>query len=187
MTICVVAGFGEYLLRDNIGKILLSEEEILQRVRELGEQISSDYSDKEMVVVCVLKGAVVFLADLLRSIDAPTDLDFVQISSYGHGTESTGTPATLHCPTTDIEGKHVLVVDDIVDSGLTLNHLRESLLTEKPASLKFCVLLDKAGRRVENIDIDYSGFQIANEFVIGYGLDYAGRHRGLRYIAILEL
>lgn len=174
-------------MEDYIGKILLPEDQIFQRVQELGRQISNDYRGQEITIVCVLKGAVVFLADLLRSIDVPTDLDFVQISSYGDGAESTGTPAVLHCPTTDIAGKHVLVVDDIVDSGLTLNHLKESLLTEKPASLKFCVLLDKAGRRVKDIDIDYSGFQIANEFVIGYGLDYAGRHRGLRYIATLKL
>ena len=123
-------------MKDYIGKILLSEEQILQRVQELGRQISNDYRGEEIIIVCVLKGAVVFLADLLRSIDVPTDLDFVQISSYGDGTESTGTPSVLHCPTTDIKGKHVLVVDDIVDSGLTLSHLEESLLVEKPASLK---------------------------------------------------
>ena len=178
-------GIGD-LLENHIGKILLSEDEILQRVQALGEQISSDYSGEEITIVCVLKGAVIFLADLLRSIDAPTDLDFVQISSYGDGTKSTGVTEVLHCPTTDIEGRHVLIVDDIVDSGLTLRHLKESLLAEKPASLKLCVLLDKVGRRTEGVEIDYVGFEVPNKFVIGYGLDYAGRYRGLRYIATLE-
>ncbi len=156
-------------------------------MQELGKQISNDYRGEEIVIVCVLKGAVVFLADLLRSIDSPTDLDFVQVSSYGDGTESTGVTKVLHCPTTDIAGRHVLVVDDIADSRLTLHRLRENLLAEKPASLKLCVLLDKAGRRTEDVEIDYAGFEIPDEFVIGYGLDYAGRYRGLRYIAILEL
>ncbi|MFC1714679.1 hypoxanthine phosphoribosyltransferase [Candidatus Poribacteria bacterium] len=171
----------------HIGKTLLSEQQILRRVQELGQQISNDYRGEEVIIVCVLKGAVVFLADLLRSIDVPTDLDFVQISSYGDGTESTGVVEVLHCPTTEIEDRHVLIVDDIVDSGLTLNHLRESLLTEEPASLKLCVLLNKMGRRTEDVEMDYVGFEIPNEFVIGYGLDYAGRYRSLRYIATLEL
>ncbi len=174
-------------MEKHIGKTLLSEQQILRRVQELGQQISNDYRGEEVIIVCVLKGAVVFLADLLRSIDVPTDLDFVQISSYGDGTESTGVVEALHRPTTEIKGRHVLVVDDIVDSGLTLNHLRESLLTEEPASLKLCVLLDKVGRRTEDVEMDYVGFEIPDEFAIGYGLDYAGHYRGLRYIAALEL
>ena len=169
----------------HIGRILLSEDEILQRVQELGRQISNDYRDDEIIIVCVLKGAVVFLADLLRSIDVPTDLDFARISSYGDGTESTGVMEVLHCPTTDIEGRHVLVIDDIADSGLTLRYLKDSLLAKRPASLKFCILLDKIGRRTQDVKIDYVGFEIPNKFVVGYGLDHAGQHRGLRHIAIL--
>ena len=174
-------------MENHIGRTLLSEQEILRRVQELGRQISNDYHGEEIIIICILKGAVVFLADLLRSLDVPTDLDFVQVSSYGDGTESTGVMEVLHCPTTDIKGRHVLVIDDIADSGLTLSHLRESLLAEKPASIKLCVLLNKVGRRSEDIEIDYVGFEIPNEFVIGYGLDYAGSYRGLRYIATLEL
>ncbi len=151
----------------------------------LGQQISNDYRDKEITIVCVLKGAVVFVADLLRSIDVPTDLDFVQISSYGNGTKSTGVAKVLQGLTTNIQGRHVLVVDDIVDSGLTLRCLRDSLLTKCPASLKLCVLLDKVGHRTQDVKIDYVGFEIPNKFVVGYGLDYAGQYRGLRHIAIL--
>lgn len=171
----------------HIGRILLSEDEILRRVQELGQQISDDYRGKEITIVCILKGAVVFLADLLRSLDAPTDLDFVQISSYGNGTESTGKVDFLQDLTTNIEGRDVLVVDDILDSGLTLHCLKEVLLAKRPASLKLCVLLDKARSRTVDVKVDYVGFEIPSEFVIGYGLDYSGRYRGLRYIATLEL
>ena len=172
-------------MKKHIGRILLSEDVILRRVRELGQQISNDYRGKEITIVCVLKGAVVFLADLLRSLDVPTDLDFVQISSYGNGTESAGKVDFLQDPTINIEGSDVLVVDDIVDSGLTLHCLRDKLLAKRPASLKLCVLLDKARSRTADVKVDYVGFEIPNEFVIGYGLDYSGRYRGLRYIATL--
>ena len=174
-------------MEQNTGEILLSEEEILQRVKRLGQQISIDYRGKSITIVCILKGAVVFLADLLRNIDITTDLDFVQISSYGDGTESTGTVKVLQGLTTDVQGRHVLLVDDIIDSGLTLYELRKDLLEKRPASLKLCVLLDKAGRRTRDVEIDYVGFEIPNRFVVGYGLDYAGQYRGLRYISILGL
>ena len=171
----------------HIGKVLLSEEIILQRVRELGQQISDDYCGKEIAIVCVLNGAVVFLADLIRNLDVPINLDFIRISSYGDGTESTGEARILQGLTTNIEGRHVLVVDDIIDSGLTLRCLRKILLAKRPASLKLCVLLDKAERRTEDVEVDYVGFSIPDEFVIGYGLDYAGQYRGLPYIATLQL
>ena len=174
-------------MEQNTGEILLSEEEILRRVEKLGQQISIDYHGKAITIVCILKGAVIFLADLLRNIDVPADLDFVQISSYGDGTKSKGAARILQGTTTDIQGRHVLVVDDIVDSGLTLHELREKLLEKRPASLKLCVLLDKAGRRIRDVKIDYVGFQIPNRFVVGYGLDYAGQYRGLRYISILAV
>ena len=172
-------------MEQNTGKILLSEEEIRLRVEKLGQQISSDYRCDGIIIVCVLKGAVIFLADLLRNIDVPAELDFVQISSYGHGTESTGVAKVLQGLTTDIQCRHVLVVDDIADSGLTLRYLKDSLLAKRPASLKLCVLLDKIGRRIQDVKIDYVGFEIPNKFVVGYGLDCAGQHRGLRHIAIL--
>lgn len=168
-----------------IGRILLSEDVILRRVRELGRRISNDYRGKEITIVCVLEGAAVFAADLVKSLDMPTNLDFVQISSYGNGTESTGEVRFLQNLTTNIEGRDVLVVDDIVDSGLTLHHLAKKLLSKRPASLKFCVLLDKVERRTEDVKVDYVGFAVPDEFIIGYGLDYAGQYRGLRYIATL--
>ena len=170
----------------HIGRILLSEDAILQRVWVLGQQISNDYRGREITIVCVLKGAVVFLADLIRNLDVPSALDFVHISSYGDGTESTGEVKFLQGLTTNIEDQDVLVVDDIVDSGMTLRYLKRTLMAKRPASLKFCVLLDKLNSRTENIKADYVGFEIPNEFVIGYGLDYAGQYRGLRYIATLE-
>ena len=170
-----------------IGRILLSEDVILQRVGELGRQISDDYRGRRMTIACVLKGAVVFLADLLRSLDVPTDLEFVQLSSYGDGTVSTGKVQFLHGLTTNIEGRDILVVDDIVDSGATLCQLKEDLQVKRPGSLRSCVLLDKVAGRAEDITMDYVGFEMPNEFVIGYGLDYAGRYRGLRYIAALKL
>jgi hypoxanthine phosphoribosyltransferase len=173
-------------LKEYIGRILLSEDVILERVRELGQQISKDYRGKEIIILCVLKGAVVFLADLLRNLDIPADLDFIQISSYGNETESLGEVRISQGLTTNIEGRHVLIVEDIVDSGLTLSRLKEILLAERPASLRFCVLLDKD--RTGDVKLDYVGFKIpADEFVIGYGLDYAGKYRGLRYVATLEI
>jgi len=174
-------------LARHIGRILLSEDAILQRVWVLGQQISNDYRGREITIVCVLKGAVVFLADLIRNLDVPSALDFVHISSYGDGTESTGEVKFLQGLTTNIEDQDVLVVDDIVDSGMTLRYLKRTLMAKRPASLRFCVLLDKLNNRTENIKADYVGFEIPNEFVIGYGLDYAGQYRGLRYIATLEL
>ena len=170
-----------------IGRILLSEDVILQRVEELGRQISDDYRGSRVTIACVLKGAVVFLADLLRSLDVPTNLEFVQISSYGDGTESRGEVEFLHNLTTNIAGQDVLVVDDIVDSGATLCQLKENLQAKRPASLRSCILLDKVEGRAGDITMDYVGFEIPNEFVIGYGLDYAGRYRGLRYVAALKL
>ena len=174
-------------LARHIGRILLSEDAILQRVWLLGQQISNDYRGRKITIVCVLKGAVVFLADLIRNLDVPSALDFVHISSYGDGTESTGEVKFLQGLTTNIEDQDVLVVDDIVDSGMTLRYLKRTLMAKRPASLRFCVLLDKLNNRTENIKADYVGFEIPNEFVIGYGLDYAGQYRGLRYIATLEL
>ena len=175
-------------MKEHIGRILLSENTILERVRELGQQISNDYRGRELILLCVLKGSVVFLADLIRNIDIRAELDFIQISSYGNATESTGEIKVPLGLTTDIKNQNVLVVEDIVDSGLTLRYLREVLLAKRPASLKVCALLDKAEGGTEDLEIDYVGFRIpSDEFVVGYGLDYAGKYRGLRYIATLGL
>jgi len=156
-------------------------------VRELGRQISDDYRGRDLIVACVLKGAVVFLADLIRNLDMHVGLDFVQVSSYGSRIETSGEVKLIRPITTDIEDRDVLIVDDIIDSGLTLYRLKENLLSRNPASLRICVLLDKPERRTENIKVDYMGFEIPNEFIIGYGMDYNGQYRGLRYIATLKL
>lgn len=173
-------------MKQKIGEILLSEEEISQRVKELGQQISNDYRGKRLIIICVLKGAVIFAADLLRNLDISADLDFIQVSSYGDKTESTGAIEVIQDLATDIAGQNVLIIDDIIDSGLTLHHLKEKLLAKQPASLRLCVLVDKSERRKKDVEVDYVGFRIPNRFVIGYGLDYAGEYRGLPYIAILE-
>jgi hypoxanthine phosphoribosyltransferase len=170
-----------------IDKILLSENLILQRVQELGQQITNDYCGQNFTLICVLKGSLVFVADLIRSMDAHPDLDFVQISSYGNKTESSGNIDFIREPKTDIKGQNILVVDDIIDSGLTLYYLNEYLLSKKPSSLRNCVLLNKPERRRKHVALDYVGFDIPDEFVVGYGLDFGEKYRCLRYIATLRM
>lgn len=167
-------------------KILLSENQVLKRVNELGQEISRDYAGSELLVVGILKGAIVFLADLVRSISIPTNLDFMAVSSYGASSESSGVVRILKDLEQNIENKHVLIVEDIVDTGLTLNYLIENLFTRGPASLKVCTLLDKPSRRKVEVQVDYNGFTIPDEFVVGYGLDYNERYRNLREILILK-
>ena len=169
-----------------IDKVLLPENVILQRVQELGHQITNDYQGRDILLICVLKGALVFLADLLRSMDVHPDLDFVQISSYGDRTESSGVIEFRRELVTDVSGQNVLIVDDVIDSGLTLYRLKEYLLSKKPSSLSTCVLLSKPARRKKHIALDYVGFDIPDEFVVGYGLDFNERYRGLRYVATLK-
>jgi hypoxanthine phosphoribosyltransferase len=173
-------------LSGHINRILISETAILEQVQKLGRQISEDYRDRELIIICVLKGAVVFLADLIRTIEIPTIIDFIQVSSYGDDIESSGIISLFKNLTTDIQGRDILVVDDIIDSGLTLEYLLENLKAKNPASIKLCVLLEKIKSRESDIKVDYVGFQIPDEFVIGYGLDHAGKYRGLRYIAVLK-
>lgn len=175
------------MTKDHIGEILIPEKIILQRVLELGQQISNDYRDREVIIVCVLKGAVVFLADLLRCLEISASLDFVQISSYGDSTKSSGKLDFIQNLTVDIFDREVLVVDDILDSGLTLYYLIDILKAKRPVSIRLCVLLSKVKNRDIDINADYVGFWIPDKFVIGYGLDYAGKYRGLRYIATLEI
>lgn len=171
---------------NDVEKILISEEELLTRIKELGNQISKDYKGKQIFAIGILKGSVVFMADLIRNIKTDVAIDFMTVSSYGAGTESSGElniKKDLDC---DIEGKDVLIVEDIIDSGITLLRLKELLLKRKPASLKICTLLNKPERRVANINVDYIGFDIPNEFIIGYGLDYAEKYRELPFVGVLK-
>ncbi len=169
-----------------VKRILLNEKTILQRVQQLGRQITQDYQDKDVLLICVLKGALIFLADLIRNINIKFDLDFVQLSSYGNKMETSGNIIFRRELITDINNRNVLIVDDILDSGLTLSRLKDHLLSKNPSSLKVCVLLNKVSRRVEPIEADYIGFDIPDEFVVGYGLDFNDMYRGLRYIAVLK-
>ena len=172
---------------NGIEEILFTEEEICQKVQELGKQISQDYKeDGEIVIVGVLKGASVFMADLMRRIDMPVRIDFMAVSSYGYSTESSGIVRILKDLDLEIEGEHVLIVEDIVDTGLTLKYLTDNLRTRNVKSLKICTLLDKPEKRKCNLDIDYTGFEIPDKFVVGYGIDYAERYRNLPYIAVIK-
>ncbi len=167
-------------------KVLISEEEVSTKIKALAEQINKDYEGKEVHLICVLKGGVFFTCDLAKSITLPVTFDFMSISSYGDGTESSGRVKIIKDLDDSIEGKDVLIVEDIIDSGRTLHHLIELLKTRKPKSLKLCTLLDKPSRRVTEVKVDYCGFEIPDEFVVGYGLDFAQRYRNLPYIGVVE-
>ena len=169
-----------------IGEILVSSEELRRRVAELGAEISRDYADRELVMVGVLKGAVLFLADLMRHLDVPCEVDFMAVSSYGSQTDSSGVVRILKDLDASIEGKDVLIVEDIIDSGLTLSYLLRTLRAREPRSLEVCALLTKPERREVDLPIRYTGFEIPNKFVIGYGLDHAERYRNLPYVAVLQ-
>mgnify|MGYP005837161567 CR=1 FL=1 len=177
---------GARSLVDDIAEVLVDEQSIARRVGELGAAISRDYENRNPVLVGILKGAVLFLSDLLRAISTHITVDFMAISSYGSGTRSTGVVRILKDLDHPIAGRHVLVVEDIVDTGLTLRYLLDNLSSRRPASLKVCVLLDKRERRVLDVPLDYVGFQIPNRFVVGYGLDYAGWYRNLPFIGVLK-
>lgn len=166
--------------------VLISAEEIERRVKELAEEISRDYQGKEPLLVCVLKGGVIFLADLVRHLTVPVNMDFMAVSSYGQSTITSGQVRIIKDLDTSTEGRHVLLVEDIVDTGLTLSYLCDILLARDPASLKVCTLLDKAARRRVKVPVDYVGFEVPNVFLVGYGLDYRERYRELPYIARLE-
>ena len=170
----------------DIEKILLQEDELKQRVKELGAQITEDYKGKDLVLITVLRGSYIFMADLSRSIDLPCVIDFMSVSSYGKGTTSSGQVQITKDLSENIAGKDVIVVEDILDSGNTLSYLLEILKARKPASVRLCTLLDKPERRVKDIRADYSGFTIPDAFVVGYGLDYAERYRNLPYVGILK-
>ncbi|HEX7950238.1 MAG TPA: hypoxanthine phosphoribosyltransferase [Candidatus Limnocylindrales bacterium] len=174
-------------LRSDIGEILLTEGQIQSRVAELGAQISIDYGGRSLTLVSVLKGSLPFMADLMRSIDRPLRIDLMEVSSYGGATtESSGLVRILKDLSSSIEGEDVLIVEDIIDTGLTLNYLVRYLRGKKPASLRICTLLDKPARRLVEIDVDYTGFTIPDQFVVGYGLDYGEIYRNLRFVGVLR-
>ena len=173
-------------MKEDIQKILISEEELKARVQELGRQISANYAGKEPLLVSVLRGSYIFMADLTRSIDCFCRLDFMAVSSYGSGTVSSGQVKIVKDLSDSIEGKDVIVVEDILDSGNTLSYLFQLLKARNPASLKRCTLLDKPSRRSKPITADYVGFTVPDEFVVGYGLDYGELYRNLPYIGVLK-
>ncbi|HTU14365.1 MAG TPA: hypoxanthine phosphoribosyltransferase [Solirubrobacterales bacterium] len=168
-----------------VGEVLISPEELDRRVRELGAEISRDYAGKDLVMVGVLRGAVIFIADLLRNLDVSCEIDFMAVSSYGSSRDSSGVVRILKDLDDSITGRDVLIVEDIVDSGLTLNYLMRNLRARDPASIEVCSLLTKPERRRVDIPIKYVGFEIPNTFVVGYGLDYGQRYRNLDYVASL--
>jgi hypoxanthine phosphoribosyltransferase len=172
-------------LHNDIAEVLVSEAEIRTKVSELGQQISRDYAGQDLVLVGLLRGAIVFLSDLMRALDVPVLLDFIGISSYGDSTESGAVRLVMDLET-DIAGRHVLVVEDIVDTGKTLFYLVENLRARQPASLRVCALLDKPDRRKVPIEVDYVGFEIPDKFVVGYGLDFAEGYRNLPFVGVLK-
>lgn len=167
-------------------KVLLSEEEVDARIKQIGEQISKDYQDREVHLICVLRGGSFFMCELAKRITVPVSLDFMSVSSYGSDTKSSGVVKIVKDLDDSIKDKDVIVVEDIVDSGRTLSYLMEMLEAREPATLRLCTLLDKPDRRVVNVNVDYTGFQIPDEFVVGYGLDYDQRYRNLPYIGVVE-
>ena len=166
--------------------VLIEEDVVDKRIRELGEQISKDYEGKEVVLVSILRGSIFFTCELAKRITVPVYLDFISVSSYGMDTESSGVVKVIKDLDDSIRDKHVIVVEDIIDTGRTLNYLLGTLKARGPASLKLCAMLDKPDRRVVDVDIDYRGFEIPDKFIVGYGLDYAQKYRNLPYIGIIE-
>ena len=173
-------------MKEDVLRVLLSEDEIREKVRELGGKITADYKNSNLMLVPVLKGAVVFLADLMRQIDVPAEIDFMVVSSYGSGVKSSGVVKIVKDLDVPLAGKDILIVEDILDSGLTLSYIKELLESRGPRSIRIATLLDKPSRRKVDLQADYIGFSVPDEFVIGYGLDYDEKYRNLPYIGILK-
>lgn len=171
---------------NDISQVLFTEKQIAARVEALGMELTAEYKGKKPVMVCVLKGASFFYIDLCRQMDCDIDMDFISVSSYGAGSKSSGVVKLIKDLDTDITGRHVILVEDIIDSGLTLSYLREFFGSRKPASIKTISFLDKTARHPANLKTDYCGFEIPDEFVVGYGLDYANHYRNLAYIGVLK-
>jgi len=174
------------MMRDDISSVLFSEEEISTRVKELGKQLTQDYADKSPILVSVLKGAYVFMSDISRSIDIPCAIEFMCVSSYGSGTTSSGNVNIRLDLSCDITDRHILIIEDILDTGNSLKKITELLKTRNPASIKICTLFDKPARRKADITADYVGFEIEDHFIVGYGLDYNEIYRNLPYVGILS-
>lgn len=173
-------------MNNDVKRILISQEDIQKRVKELGVQISKDYKGKSLMMICILKGAIMFYSDLARYISIPLSMDFMAVSSYGHSTTSSGEVRIIKDLSIPAEGHDILIIEDILDSGNTLNYIKKILEDRNPASLKICTLLDKPERRVKPIEVEYKGFEIPDEFVIGYGLDFAEKYRNLPFIGVLK-
>ena len=173
-------------MNQDIARVLISEEELQKRIAELGQQVAADYADKEPIFVGVLKGVVNFFTDMVRATPIRCQYEFMAVSSYGSGTTTSGTVKLLKDVSCDIKGRHVVILEDILDTGLTLEFVREHLLAMEPASLKICTLLDKPERRKVDVYADYIGFTIPNEFVVGFGLDYQEFYRNLPFIGVLK-
>ncbi|WP_367925022.1 hypoxanthine phosphoribosyltransferase [uncultured Ruthenibacterium sp.] len=173
-------------MREDVLRVLISEEEIRAKVKEMGKKITEDYKNSNLMLVTVLKGAVVFLADVMREIDVPAEIDFMVVSSYGAGVKSSGVVKIVKDLDVPLEGKDILIVEDILDSGLTLSYIKELLASRGPKSIRIATLLDKPSRRKVDLQADYVGFSVPDEFVIGYGLDYDEKYRNLPYIGILK-
>ena len=167
-------------------KVLISESDVDARIEELGKQISEDYAGKQVHLICILKGSVFFMCELAKRITVPVSMDFMSVSSYGDGTSSSGIVKIAKDLDETLEGKEVIVIEDIIDSGRTLYYLMDVLMQRRPKSMKLCTLLDKPDRRVKDVKVDYVGFAIPDEFVVGYGLDYAQKYRNLPYSGVVE-
>jgi len=175
----------KYMLGD-IEEVLVTREQIREKVKELGARISKDYEGKDLILIGVLKGAFVFLADLMREITIPVDMDLISVSSYGAATRSSGVVRIIKDVDIDITNKHVLIVEDLVDTGLTLRHLKDLFNTRGPKSVKICTAFDKPSRRKVDIEIEYKGIEVPDRFIVGYGLDYAGKYRNLPDVCVLK-
>ena len=173
-------------MENDVAKVLITEEQLQDRIAKLGKQISKEYKGNRPLLVCILKGGILFLSDLMRNISIHHEIDFMDISSYGAGTKSSGVVRILKDLDANIAGRHVLIVEDIIDTGHTLDYILRNLSTREPASLRICTLLSKPARREKDVPLEYVGFEIPNEFVIGYGLDFAEIYRNLRYIGVLK-
>ncbi len=174
------------IMLQDIESIFLDKEVIANRVRELGAEISKDFAGEEVMLVGILKGASIFLSDLVREISLPAYIDYMVVSSYGNSAETSGVVRIIKDLEDDIDGKNIIIVEDIIDTGLTLEYLRKNLLSRNPKSLKICTLLDKPARREREIKVDYKGFEVPDEFIIGYGIDYAEKYRNLPFIGLLK-
>jgi hypoxanthine phosphoribosyltransferase len=173
------------MLQD-VETILLDEDVLANRIHELGKEITKDFAGEEVMLVGILKGASVFLSDLIRQISLPTYIDYMVVSSYGNSAETSGVVRIIKDLEDNIEGKNIIIVEDIIDTGLTLAYLSQNLLSRNPKSLKICTLLDKPARRISEINIDYKGFEVPDEFIVGYGIDYAEKYRNLPFVGLLK-